>query len=1242
MKKITLLITIILLVVGISACETTIIEIPIETIEPVVPVEREPEPNVTDTSPEVIVEFVDRFITVPANVERQRQYLPGTYMLAESRPNTQNGYVFSVVVIDDYGRIAGVYIDQTISTRNLFRSPEGNFYSFLAGNRINIPDSYRLVHLSTPLREYPTTNDAIRSADLVVGVDRDAIARLTRFAVNETKQLTSSRVPVLGQLTYQQQMQAAAKKIIDDNTTYGFNLIVRNNVLTTNSIEGMTEALDVPLFLVQSILDGPAALPEGAILRKLDSPRYGVYQAGTFASFSATAFVDSGLVHGLSIVVVDVFGRMTGVYLDEIVSSTARANVVASKQILKTAVGLSATQPLEWFEQADLVARQIQTNQGINGLTLSSSTAVVTELTVGLPRLLITNMNDIAIRANEILLATKENLSLARYRNYIDGTYLISSPSSFAYVTIYNQQLVDVYVDRFVFKEQAQVFRGGQARNVERIVRQFSTPTGLANGDVLVYASGASYFSVSEVNQLNSLLLSSDQQLVKDELMVLSATEVASLRPSQGWHTASSLMLADVAQTTWFNDQQQLATQIETKGSITDFHLVNGRIPSLPGIAQVQANPLLELVANGLFQARQSTTSGLSVPFIPQVTPLADGSYFAYDGPKPSGAFYISYMVVKEGKIISLIVDSTFFGNNQVSSLLFTTTPVKDDLIALSNSLRQSQTSMLFSLIEKAAPIPTIRLIQSIILTDIEDVAFSAAPFEAVLDDVVSQATLAKEAQDIQWIRDYFTNDVAYFSGTTLIGSQNKNSWLPSSLSNAALSHAYRLQWRTEERDLSIVREGDLFSVRVSRLDVNKTAILDLEIFASGATQPMATLKFALPMRQPLTQGTTILNSKAFDFTSTTWLEGSQITLPTSSEMTVSWFSRRPEVLSATGLTASVTQATTVDLIAYVDLDADGVIDPNEPARVYTVTIIPIVQAMARLRTELDTNQLGEFIGNKVSLKQSSSILGLSYTWSIENPNVTVTRVADETQLFVRALDVQQTILLTAMVNVPNNNIALTYKVDTGSRQQYSAFATMDLPVMNTKTALYQGQSIFDDYSSIGRFYRSQVSFYTTDFGRFIDASGVVIFQHPTVDACFDAVVTTKYSGGVIESTVSRTESFCVMSLKTLQQQINEDRNQLQNYVIDLGLTSHVNTPITLPLRSWLHQLPLRWEVVEGQESILQFFDLTNINSGIVVVNTTNETLAAGTSLRLNAIVTIVAGTPPVQTNKLILIEIQD
>ena len=1238
MKKLAVIFSISLLVVGISACERGIVEIPIVTEEPVVPVEREPE---TDERPtEIVIEYVDRVITVPAELERQREYLPGTYMLAEERPNNQNGYVFTVVVVDDYGRIAGVYIDQTLTTRNLFRNPQGVYYTFIAGNRINIPDTYRRIELSRSFLEYPTTNDAIKARDLVVGVDTEEIRNLTRIAVNETKQLVSDRVVVAGRMTYRQQMQAVAKKIMDDNTTYGFNLIEKDGVLTTNSIDGITEPLEVPLTLVQSILDGPAALPANTNLRDLDNPFYGVYQEGIYANFSPLAYEDGVLVHGLSIVVVDEFGRMTGVYLDEITPSTARANVVASKQILKTAVGLSTSQPLEWFEQANAIAQQIILNQGIKGFVLANDLAVITELNVGLPKLQITNLPNIAIRANEILLATQSNLSQALFTDYVNGTYLVINPTSFAYVTIYNQQIEDVFVDRYVLRDQAQIYRNDTVINVERVVRQFSTPNGLVDADVVIYSSGGLYYSVHDVTRVNELVVSTEQQLEADEELELTEVELATKRPVPGWNTASSLVQIDAAQATWHSDQNNLAAAIEANRSITDFHIVNGRIPALSGIAQVQATSVLELVADALFQARQVSSDGWSVPFVPQPVPIADGSYMIHTPPRASGALYSNYMVVKEGRIITWIVDSTYLQNNRVASFMFSTNPVRDDLIVVSNLLRESQTTILPSVIDKAAPTPTILPIRTVTLIDREEGIFVVSPFEEVIDAAIRQATIAKEAQDIQWIRDYFTKDAAYFKDRTLLSSQNLTQWLPSVISHPALSHEYGLRWLTEDRDLTIVRDGASYTVRVVRLDVDKTGILDLEILIPNVNIPISIQQFELPMQRPATHGVTVLNRKAMDLPSAVLLENTQFTLPTSNELTISWRSSKPEVLSASGLTGTVTQATTVDLTAFIDVDGNGFINVNEPSRVYSLTVLPLAQALTRLESELDTNQLGSFVGNIVTLETKSTIWGLSYTWSIDSQNVVIVRTETEDTFYIRALDAQQNIQFTANVNVPNNNISIPYRVDAGTKEQYTNFATMDLPIMNVDKPLYQGQSLFESFNGQGRFYRSQLSFFANDFGRFVDGSGVVIFQHPTVDACFEVEVTSKYSGGVVESSVSNKHPFCVMSLSTLQQQINEDRTQLQNYVIDLGLTSHVNTPITLPTTSWIHQFPIRWEVLSGQEAILEYFNVTNINSGIIVVNTTNPTIAGGISLRLTARIDVVAGTPPVQTNKLVLIRV--
>lgn len=1236
MKKLTLILIAAFLVIGISACDSNIVDIPFEANEPVVPVQPDQETDNVDTSPDVIVEFVDREVVVPATLDRQRRYLPGTYMLAESRPNNQNGYVFTVVVIDDYGRIAGVHIDQTVSTRNLFFSKEGLFYVFLTGNRTSIPDAYRQVLLSTPFEEYPTTSDALRVSDLVVGIDAVEIQGLTRIAVNETKQLISGRVKVANVLSYSEQMDNVAQKIINDNSTYGFNLIQKNGVLTTSSIEGITEALEVPLTLVQSILDGPAALPRNTVLRPITDPQHGVYQTGLYVDFSPMALVDGELVHGLSVVVVDDFGRLTGVYLDEIVGSTARASVAATKQILKSAVGLSTTQPLEWNEQADVLAKQIINNQGVDGLRLSSPTTFVKDLSAGLPSYNVTNMTNIAIRANEILLATRENLSQAKFSNYIDGTYLVSNPSSFSFITIKDNELVNIYIDRFVLRNQAQALRNNQVVDVERFTRQFTTPTSTVDAEIAVYSSGSSYYSLHKVTQVNNFLLPPGQTIAENQLMELTQEEEVTLRPVPGWHTASSLRHVDAGEETWISDQEKLATIIQSEGTTSNFQLVNERIQNIPNLSSVVATNVIELVSEGLFQARTGTTSGLITPFVPQTTPLADGAYFEHSGPTASGPIHYTFMVVDEGVVLTWFVDSTLLLNNRVQSLLFSTAVNRTNAIKRSNALVQSQTSLLYSLIEKAAPLPIIRSITTSSIRDENNDLIGSAPYDGLLDKVIREATTAKQAQDIQWIRDYFLNDETYFKGRTLIELQTITNWLPRTFTDEALSHAYRFVWRSSERDVFLTQSGETFSSRIASLDADSLGVIDLEIYLLNSNTPVTTVQFELPLRRRTTHGTTVLNSESFDFPSLTLLEKTQFALPDSSGLTVAWRSSKPNVMTAAGLTGTVTQATTVDLIAYIDLNANGEIDANEPLRLYSITVVPLTTAIARLRTELDSNLIGEFIGNNIILENKSSIWGLSYTWSTTNQNVVTTTSGTQTQMYIASLDVGQTLQLTANLNVPNNDISTTFRVDVGNRVLYSRFSTMDLPVMNPVTSLYLGQSIFQSFSNQGRFYRSQISFTSTDFGQFVNAQGVVIFQHPTIDACFDAFVNSNY-GGVVETSATVQHPFCVLSVKSVQDQMKKDSDQLQNYVINLGMSSHVNTTLNLPLTGWVHQLPITYAVDMDQASV-EYFDLTNLGSGIVVVRTTNANLTAGTTLRLTATIDLAVGTPP---SKEIKIEIQ-
>lgn len=1246
MKKLFILLTTVVLFLGLAACETGIVDIPVEIEEPVVPVEREPEPSPgVNTAPEVIVEFVDRFVEVPAQVERVRRYQPGTYMLAESRPNNQNGYVFAVVTIDDYGRIAGVYIDQTITTRNLFRSNEGLFYVLVPGNRLNIPDAYRLISLSTPVEDYPTKDDAIRSSDLVVGIDTNAIRSLTRLPVNETKQMAASRLNQNGALNYQEQMQRVAQKIVDDNTTYGFNLVERNGVLTTSSIEGITEALDVPLFLVQSILDGPARLNETPSLRLDSNPRFGAYHPGTFVEFSPTAYVNNELVHGVSIVVVDAFGRVAGVYLDELVASTARTNVVASKQILKEAVG-GNNQSLAWYEQANRLANQIVLNQGINGFSLVRlNTFTPDTLRVDAPTLVIGNFSPVSIRVNEVFLATQANLTEALFNDYVDGTYLVSPTSSsnaFAYITIRNQTIVDVFIDRFVLLDQGSIFRRGQAVSLQRVTRRFPTPTGVVTGDVIVYNVDNVYYSANNVTEVNNFVLPSNQTIARDQQVTLTQDELASLRPVPGWQTASSLRQVDASQQQWFDDQRAIARAIQDAGNLTSFQLTEGRITNVTGVNQVSADFALELVAQGLHQARDSQNIVFDVPFLPQRLPLADGSYIAHAAPETNGAMSFSYMVVEDGQIITWIVDQTSLQNNRLRSALFGAQARRDEWVTLSSRLRAAQHQLIPQLLEKPAPNPTLNSVRvSALFTQPGIPAIQESTISAI-DAGIRQTVEAKQQQDIRWIRSYFSTQDEYFNNRTLVAFQTINTWLPGSISDPELNYEYRLVWRTTNRDITITQELGQYSVRMARLDEDSVGQIELEIYLPNSNIPFSRQMFELPLRRRSTFGQDVLSSPAFDLPSLFVLANQTLELPTSDVVSIRWLSSQPNVFSAAGQTANVSQPTTVELTAFVDLDGNNELGPNEPLRRYTVTVLPLAQAMTRLESELDTAQIGDFIGSRLTLGTDSSVWGLTYSWSSSSQQVQMVTTSGITEVFVGSLDFPADIPLTATLSVPNNSITKTFRVDAGNKDRYLTFATMDVPVLTAHRDMVIGDSLFASFSPTGQFYRSQITFYTTDFGQFVNSQGQIISQHPTIDVCFDVVVTARYSGGTQEAKVTTQEEFCILSAQTLLNQMNQDRDRLVDYVLSLRLTSHVDQPLSLPLNGFLHGHPIRWEVVSGQEAILESFNTSGLASGVIIVNTSTGSLQNGDALRLRGIVDVTVGSPPILVAKEIRIDVRN
>jgi hypothetical protein len=269
-------------------------------------------------------------------------------------------------------------------------------------------------------------------------------------------------------------------------------------------------------------------------------------------------------------------------------------------------------------------------------------------------------------------------------------------------------------------------------------------------------------------------------------------------------------------------------------------------------------------------------------------------------------------------------------------------------------------------------------------------------------------------------------------------------------------------------------------------------------------------------------------------------------------------------------------------------------------------------------------------------------VWGLSYAWSSSSQQVQLFTQSGISEVFVGSLDFPADVPLTATLNVGNNSVTKTFRVDAGNKDRYETFATLDLPILTTSRQMVVGDSLFESFSSTGRFYRSQITFYSTDFGQFVNAQGQIIGQHPTIDVCFEVVVTARYSGGTQEASVTKQDEFCILSAQTLLKQMNEDKDQLVDYVLSLGLSSHVDQPLTLPLNGLIHGHPIRWEVVENQEALLEGFHTSGLSSGLVLVKTSSGSLSNGDVLRLRAIMDVSVGTPPVLVAKEIRIEVRN
>lgn len=1247
MKKLIVVILTLFLLTSLTACDTNLVDIPInpepETeVEPQVPtVPEEPEvetPEVEtitpEVTPEVIIEFIDRFIEVPAEVERLRRYQPGTFMAAEQSPNTQNGHVFVVVMIDDYGFISNVYIDQTISTRVLFVDPSGLVYTFVQGNNVNIPDSYRLIDVSQPVSTYPTVDDAIRATDLVVGIDNTLIRRLARTVVNETKQIGSDRVTVSSVLSYQEQMQLVADKVVQDNTTYGFNLINQNNTITTTSISNIDQPVDIPLFLIQSILDGPASLTSPSTLHSLDTPRYGEYETGLYVKYSSAFLEDGNINHAISLIGVDRFGRIYASYLDETVASTARAGFFTTKQILKDAYPVSGSET-NWATQATILGQQIVFNQGIEGFTYQQTGAFGTVQTVSYPfvsslPVQLSNLPGVRVPVNYIIQATAENLLTARFDAYIDGMYKVASSdgsNQFAIITIENNDIIDIFIDRLVRSPQARVLR----QNQEVVLESFPRSIGILNAtrqvQIPVYRIGSSYYSATDVTHVGSVAIIGSQVLKKDQIVTLSLQERNQLAPISAIQTSRSLSLVDTTQAQWVAQTDQITSFVVDAGTTTRFFLSNGRFISTTPSQSIPIDSAFNLITKALFQARTPGNTLSAVGDTLVDTPIADGSFVAFDTPSASGETGYSYLMVRSGKVVTWIADRTTLRGETPTTMLLSSSVTdatrKQELESLIQRLLAQQTDLISSAI--VDPLPELEMTSVRSHSVFSSTVSSDELYRQVetIDAVLEESAQARLAQDMQTIRDYFATNPTTFPTQPIVAFQTKTRWVPSIISLPTLSSNYRLEWSSSSRDIDIVLDGLGYTFEVDQVAENFTVPVNLEVFLANSNRPYVTYTYDLNIIRRLTNGQRILQSEAFNLPSLRLLENTAFNLPTSNEVDVRWVTSNTNVISAAGQTVATSDPLTATLTAFVDLDANGQQGANEPFRDYPITVLPRAQALTEVIDALDTNSIVEYIDPILVLGTNSSVWGLTYSWSSSSPQVRISTVSGVSTLTIGKLDFQQDIPLTATFNLPNTTHAVSYRLDAGRVSIYEEFTILDMPTFTTSEVMIPGQSLFTPFTTRGERFGSELSFITTDFGRFVNASGIIIYQHPTEDACFELRFTSKYSGGITSSTTRQDKPFCVISTRTLQTRLNQDRDQVDNVIVDLSLNSHRDRVITLPTVGEIHGYPLRWSVKSGEIVDPAFYDTTNIGSGIITMKSSNQDFTANDDLVLTLTVEV-------------------
>ncbi|QVK20053.1 hypothetical protein KHQ82_06900 [Mycoplasmatota bacterium] len=659
MKKLFSLLAALALVLTLAACnqdpqeiikeviKEVEVEVPGETVYVEVPGE-EVIVEVEVPGPTVEVEVI---VEVPTDVENTRFYKPGVYF-NNTEIGTDGFYTYTVVIVDAYGKIAGVMFDETKTTSEFLVDEDGQLYVFIEGDGKTVPHTYRAIDSDADFSEYPTAADAITADDLVVGIHQTEIAALTEIVAHESRQ-------ILGEEAWVEQTELLAARIITDQTTYGVDTAVSGAAVTAVNVEGVKLTnVDVLLGLVQDVLVGEAKLEETDVLAT--TPVHGLYETGY--EFGVTGRqVEESVNYNTAFVAVDQYGRIAGVYTDATVAATVE--------------GAHST---EWISGADFdnqakaLGEAIVKNQGV-AFNLYETTDYLVEVDEDSVHHYTNQVEGCTVAVEDMLTAINDSLTeLSEWEGTLnDGTYVVTGEMSHGghavmTVNVIGHNVVSVFLDNTTPVEQASVYRDEEWFPVYKFDREWLSEANEEESQtILVYLDTDEYISVNEYIAVDGKTIDAGDEVT------LSETELAGLEIVPGNYTKQILTdrYGMNPENNWYTQANTLAAEFVEVGPY-GINLTDGEHTDVTGVTFGHVDEYQQLLIEAILLALEEDTATIPAASGTSTTVLPDGTYFASLEANSKAQQYMAYMVVKGGNIESIVYDVVLADGENVTTKL--------------------------------------------------------------------------------------------------------------------------------------------------------------------------------------------------------------------------------------------------------------------------------------------------------------------------------------------------------------------------------------------------------------------------------------------------------------------------------------------------------------------------------------------------------------------------------------------